>query len=335
MLGNDLIIKINTIYNLGEEVKFFGVVEGGFLSENYVLKNKKEKFFLKKYRPSLDLNRIREVHKVKKFFYQNKIPVIFPYKTRSGRTFFVWERNYYAIFPFVEGRQINMIKARKLEIKSLAELMAQIHILTKSKFAQLINPRIFDWDKNEFLREAEKILKIIESKNNKDKSDKVAIKLINQKIKLAEKNKAQYTDFCFERSHILHGDFHERNIFFNKDKKVIGIFDWEKANFGPRVFEIVRALEIIFFNYGYSKKIFYQVGIFLKKYNNLYPIRKEELRNGLLAWYLNQVHSLWVLNEIYIKYNDRVKPLLDKHRMFINYQSKNLDKFIDKVSISF
>lgn len=332
MLENDLIIKINTIYNLGEEVKFFCLVEGGFLSENYVLKNKKEKFFLKKYRSSLDLNRVREVHQVKKFFYQNGIPVVFPHKTKSGRTFFVWEKNYYAILPFVAGRQLDTIGASKSEIESLAELMAQIHILTKNKSPQLIKPRIFDWDKDKFLREAVEILQIIKSKKIKDKFDKVAIRMIKQKIKLAKKNKIKYTDFDFERSHILHGDFHERNMFFSKDGKVIGIFDWEKANCGPRVFEIVRALEIIFFNYGYNKKIFYQVGVFLKKYNSLYPIKKEELRKGLITWYLNQVYSSWVLSEMYAKDNARVKPLLDKHRMFIDYQSKNLDKFLDRIT---
>jgi len=45
MLDDKLIKKINSIYNLGGEVKFLSVVKKGFLFENYILKNKHKKSF--------------------------------------------------------------------------------------------------------------------------------------------------------------------------------------------------------------------------------------------------------------------------------------------------
>lgn len=58
-LDKKLINKINLTYNLDGEIKFLSVVKKGFLSENYVLKNKERKFFLKKYH-SFGIDRLNE-----------------------------------------------------------------------------------------------------------------------------------------------------------------------------------------------------------------------------------------------------------------------------------
>ena len=43
---------------------------------------------------------------------------------------------------------------------------------------------------------------------------------------------------------MLHGDFHEGNLFFGPDGEVSGIIDWELASVGPRALEIIRALDV-------------------------------------------------------------------------------------------
>lgn len=325
-LDKKLINKINSIYNLDGEVKFLSVVKKGFLSENYILKNKERKFFLKKYRP-FGLDRLKETHRVKKFFNKNGIPVIMPIPSKTGETFFKWANDYFSLFPFVDERQVKVNKINNNELESCAELLAKIHLLSKEKCPKLVNERGLLWDTKISLEKSKVILDFIKKKKAKAIFDKEIEKYLLYKIKLINKNKINYKDLKLKSDHIIHGDFHEENLFFDKDGNIVGIFDWEKANKYPRVLEIVRAMWFLCFYDGYSEKRFKRAQIFLRKYNEIYPLNKSELERGLKAWYLNQLHSMWVLDEIYLKNNKRVKVLFKSYVTFLNYQSRNLDKF--------
>ncbi|EKE20677.1 MAG: hypothetical protein ACD_7C00505G0004 [uncultured bacterium] len=334
MLDQKLINKINTIYNLGGEVEFLSVVEKGFLSENYILKNKHKKFFLKKYR-SIGLERLKETHAIKKFFSENGIPVVMPIYTNAKKTFFLWDGAYYSLFPFVDGKQINVDKLNKKEIESCAELLAKIHLVTENKCPKLVKERSFGWDKKDSLKRAKYVVNLIKNKKVQSAFDKKVIKYLLQKIELIGKNKIRYQELGLKNNHLIHGDFHEDNIFFDKKGGIIGIFDWEKNNQSPRVLELVRAMWFLCFYDRYDGSAFKRAQIFLSKYNNVYPISKDELRRGIIAWHLNQLHSMWVVDEVYLKSNKRVKILMNSYINFLNYQSRNLEKFFKRISNCF
>lgn len=334
MLDQKLINKINVIYDLGAKVEFLSVVKKGFLSENYILKNKQQKFFLKKYR-NFGLGRLRETHKVKKFFNNSGIPAIMPMSAKDNKTFFKFKDDYFSLFPFIDGREIDVNKLSDKEMEALAQLLAKIHLLSKDKCPKIIKERSFNWDKKESLQKSKDILKLIKNKKIKSVFDKKVIKYLIQKINLIEKNKISYPDLRLKNDHLIHGDFHEDNIFFDKKGDIMGIFDWEKANQSPRVLELVRAMWFLCFYDKYNKSSFQRAQVFLIKYNEIYPLNKSELAVGLKAWYLNQLHSMWVVDEIYLKNNKRVKILMNSYINFLNYQSKNLEKFINRILLSF
>lgn len=330
MLDQELINKINSIYNLGGEVEFLSVVKKGFLSENYVLKNKKRKFFLKKYR-DLGLRRLKETHKVKKFFSDNHIPVIMPINTKNNKTFFVWDSSYYGLFPFVDGINLETNKMDRDEIKNCAELLAKIHLASRYKFPKLVEERSFAWDRDSFLKRTNIILNLIKNKKIKSAFDKKIEKHLLNKIKIASKNRIDYDDLKLKNDHLIHGDFHADNIFFDSRGNVLSVFDWDKNNQSPRVMEIVRAMRFICFHDKYNEINFKNAQIFLEKYNNIYPIDKDELMRGILAWYLNQLYTLWVMDEIYLRNNNKIKNLFKSYVAFLDYQSKNLEKFSERI----
>lgn len=330
MLDQKLLNKINLIYNLGSEVEFLSIVKKGFLSENYILKNKQQKFFLKKYR-NFGLTRLKETHKVKKFFSDNEIPVIMPIITKSKKTFFAWNGSYYGLFPFINGRQIDVDKLNKKEMESCAELLAKIHLVSETRCPRVVKERSFGWDKKDSLKRAKYILDLIKNKKLQSVFDKKVSKYLLQKINLIQKNKIKYEDLKLRNDHLIHGDFHEDNIFFDKKGGIMNIFDWDKNNQSPRVLELVRAMWFLCFYDKYNKSSFQRAQIFLKKYDELYPLDKSELEAGLKAWYLNQLHSMWVVDEIYLKNNKRVEILMNSYINFLNYQSKNLEKFSERV----
>ncbi|KKP85170.1 MAG: hypothetical protein UR83_C0003G0005 [Candidatus Moranbacteria bacterium GW2011_GWF2_35_54] len=322
MLDQKLINKINSIYDLDGEVEFLSVVEKGFLSENYILKNNKQKFFLKKYR-AFGLDRLKETHAVKKFFYKHKIPVIMPINTKAKKTFFLWKSNYYGLFPFVNGRQIDVDKLNKKEMESCAELLAKIHLVSKSKCPKLVKGRSFGWDKKNSLKKSRYILNLIKNKKVQSVFDKKVAKYLVQKIEFIKKNKIEYEDLKLKNDHLIHGDFHEDNIFFDKKGDIM--------NVSPRVLELVRAMWFLCFYDRYDGSAFKRAQIFLSQYSSIYPIDKDELRRGIAAWHLNQLHSMWVVDEIYLKNNKRVEILMNSYINFLNYQSRNLEKFSKRI----
>jgi len=105
---NKLLEKINKLYSFYEPVKLIRKVKKGYLTNNFVIGNSLEKYFLKQY--SDDILHVKRTHLAKSFFAKNGIPVIVPMRTKSSRTFFEHERLAYALFPYVEGYQYKKLK---------------------------------------------------------------------------------------------------------------------------------------------------------------------------------------------------------------------------------
>jgi Ser/Thr protein kinase RdoA (MazF antagonist) len=320
-----LISTINSLYDFNNEVSIQRKINQGYLTENHILGNKKEKFFLKKYR-SFGLARLEKIQKVKKFFAEKGIPAILPLENKNKKTLLKFERNFYSIFPYAKGRQIKWSKLSDEALKSCGVLLANIHLQSKGGHPGLIGERPFAWNREKFLARIRKILRIISRKKIKTSFDKKAEKFILRKIYLAEKNAVDYSELGLKSDHLIHGDFHEENMFFDSNNQIKYIFDWEKTNTSPRAVEIARAMEFLCFYGSYKNKNFRKAKIFLKEYNKAYLIKKKELEKGIIVWYLNQVHSRWILEEHYLKKNNRTDCLLANHIKFLNYYSKNLEK---------
>jgi hypothetical protein len=97
-----LIKEINRRYCL--KAHFINKVDKGFLTENHILFDSTNKYFLKRYRFDKK-EKIEEIHNAKKYFAQGGIPVILPIIHKEGNTFLFFDGAYFALFPFVDGLQ--------------------------------------------------------------------------------------------------------------------------------------------------------------------------------------------------------------------------------------
>jgi hypothetical protein len=86
---------------------------------------------------------------------------------------------------------------------------------------------------------------------------------------------------------------------------------------GTRAWEIIRTLYYVF--YLQAEKC----TAFLHAYRQIYPITDEEIDLTALAYGWNNVNSLWVYEEFYLKKNQRVAHFLDttKSPLFIEQWS--------------
>lgn len=330
MLTEDLLKKIQDLYKLGHPVEVLRRVEKGVLSQNYILQSGKDKYFLKKYR-DFGIERLKEIHAVKQFFGARGIPVIMPLHNRDGVTFCEHSGSYYAFFPYVEGIQYEQTTLSDIGLKSCAELLARVHLLSKEGHPHLVRPRMFGWDREEFLSRAQSVEESISKQGNRNNLDKRAGEFLAQKIALVEQNTATYESFGLKSDHLIHGDFHELNIFFDEQDQVEYLFDWEKVNTSPRVIEVVRAMEFLCFYGKYEEENYRKAEIFLRTYNALYPLGAEELTKGFALWYIHQLHNLWLLEEYYLEKNTRVEDFFENSINFLDYHSENLDLHCQKL----
>lgn len=303
------------------------VVQEGFLSRNYVLFCKKDNYFLKQYSFS-DEDKIAEIHRVKRLFAENGIPVILPLSNKKHSTHFRFESKYYALFPFVRGRRLS---SRQLSIKALRSagtMLANIHLISKNKPPIRLEDRFKSWNKKEFLAKAKDILAIVERKRSKSSFDRLAIRTLKAKIALAEKNTVRFEDLNLKSDHVTHGDYHENNMFFDDNDNVAWVFDLEKTELAPRIVEVVRSAVFICFDGKFTPKNFKKAAEYLRAYNKVYPLKQAEVRDGMRAFSLKHLHSLWVETEHYLKHNYRVDKFIKTDLDECNFVSGNFEKLI-------
>jgi homoserine kinase type II len=100
---------------------------------------------------------------------------------------------------------------------------------------------------------------------------------------------------------LLHGDYHEGNLFFSPAGAVSGIVDWELAGTGPRAWEIIRALDIALELQRDLEAGGARVGAFLHGYAAEAPLTQQECVAMPDLYWAARVHSLWIYEEHYRK----------------------------------
>jgi homoserine kinase type II len=321
----DLLKKINALY----EVQVYSPekVAKGFLSENHVLtdrSNKANKYFLKKYRFD-NKEKIEEIHAAKKYFAQGGIPVILPILNNENATYFFFEEGYFALFPFIDGRHIDRDNLTETAAISLGETLAKIHLLGKESTLPM-KDYFKGWNKEKFIAKADELAALIHEKSELDEFDTNALKSIEMRKSLIEANTFTFEDLHIPSDCLIHGDYHDANIFFDTEDNVEYVFDFEKVQYAPRVYELIRSLMYMFFDSAFSMQHLELGKLYIESYSTMYPISKEELRAGLKLFYLRQVHGFWVEGEHYINHNYRVDQFLISGYNSVKYLTEHFDE---------
>jgi len=282
----------------------------GYLSENFVLNSGDKKYFLKCYRFK-DKQRVIDAH-VSKFFFASKgIPVILPIKNIEGDTITQIEDTYVSLFPFVSGLQfVPPDAAIPIQApRNLGAMLGRIHAASESGSPE-INQKFTQWNKEEFCASTDSILEVISNKKELTDFDRNAKEAIEFKKEQVKKENLLFKDIKGLRTGLIHGDYHDGNVFFDKGGSVINVFDFEKICIAPYSFEVIRSLQ---YSYcvGYNRQGSEErVEAFLSGYRTERLISSSELSQGVELFYQREIHGLWVEKEHYLKDNFRVDDLL-------------------------
>lgn len=301
-------------------------VEKGFLSENHILSGGVTRYFLKKYRFDAS-EKIEEIHRAKKYFSESGIRVILPLSTKSGQTFFRFGGGYYALFPFIDRKQPDRSDLTEGMIRSLGETLAHMHwVGERSPFS--VAEKLKPWDAAASLKKIERIEERLREKDSLDDFDELAKESIALKKRLISGNALAYEDLCLPSDHLIHGDYLDHNVFFGADGAVSHVFDFEKVEHSPRVYELLRSILYIFGDTNFPHGLARAKG-YMEAYSEIYPISKGEILRGLKLFYLKSVHGAWVESEHYLKGSTRVDCFLAPDLMRIKFLSEHADVLED------
>lgn len=299
-------------------------VEKGFLSENHELVCADgTKYFLKKYRFD-DEGRIQDIHISKKFFYDGNIPVIFPISTKLGQTYFCFDGAYYAVFPFVVGKQIARGKMSEKAIVSLGTMLGRIHLLGKGATLS-IKIKTKEWKSSDILKTIDIIEGKIQEKSLLEDFDTLALESMNLKKELIKKYQPTDEEIHLPKDHLIHGDYLDQNVFFGENDEVSHVFDFEKTEYAPRMYEFFRSMMFSFLSGEIGPAHIEQAKTYTNAYSQVYPIPTEEFRRGLRFFLSKHIHSLWVESEHYLQGNDRPDIFLKEDYLRLKYLADHYD----------
>lgn len=331
-MDNTLLQKISQLYRIST-IQKYELVEKGYLSQNHVLKTADGKFFLKRYNFKHS-NDVALVHKAKFFFSSQNVPVILPFETVESHTFFGYQNIFYALFPFIDGINLHRDELNNHAIASMGSMLAKMHLISKNQTPVGFKVRDNGWnpqasfhDSNQLLKQINKILGIITTKNKKDGFDIMAEESLRTKISIITKYQNNPITWSLKSDHLVQGDYHHKNLFFDPQYNVSHIYDFEKSELRSRDLDIIRSMLITCFGGKYDTRAFSMAETYIKAYNDMYPINAENFDEALLFNMLKRGFSLWIENEHYIKYNNRMDDIYPEYVGTANYLAKNFDTF--------
>ncbi len=317
-------------YGRAERVE---VVTTGYLSTNWIIHTRDTVFFLKKYRSKFSPKEILAIHEVMRLFETEGIPIINPLPTRNEQTVFEYDNGLYSLFPYVKGKSVQRDELETGHIAALGTMLAQIH----DKGGLLPNPRdlaIFNgWDRTLFLEQVNDIKKIQSAKPHLDEFDRAVHEAIEYKLSHIFGDLRVPEDFFFSEYVVMHGDFHEQNVFFDDHTAITHVFDWEKTAYGPRAFELVRSLYLVCIAADdiNVEQAFARAKIFFDAYQKVLPLTEEEFRTAVEFYYVDQFYSIWIEHLHYHEKISVADKLLKESISRIQFLEQYREEFIRRM----
>ena len=335
MLSPEVEEKVLDLYrDVGEIVESKKVTEG-YLSNNRIISNKNQKFFLKQYEQGYTIEHIESIFKASEFFSSKNLPIIMPIKNSLKQLYFQIDSDIYALFPFVESNTVDRYHIKKENIISLAETLAKIHLLSSNGVPIQIDRYQKTANKEKFLNIHAEIMDVLKAKKELNKFDKLALKSLElKKSTVTSSSDTENQSISTYFNHLLHGDYHEKNMFFDRFGKVEYIFDLDKTKIGNRLSELIRSMDYICLNTDYhSTKNLEKAKLYIHTYRKIYPFDKKDFEIALKEYYVKHAHSLWIESTHYLENSNRVDHLLQYEINTLDYLPKNFEKFIKILEI--
>ena len=289
----------------------------GAMSSTMALNTDQGKLFLKRYKPTSDLDlspsmhipRIAFTHAVQKYLGKLEFPIPRLLRNRDGDTLTVEGSDSYAIFEFVEGQGYDAAQPIGA-LHSAGETLGRIHRELRG-----FQPTLgFKWvpmheEVFNLLRPRLERIRITASETD---GYPVSRKQIDEWMVEVGRLAAELS-VPDEGDWIIHGDYRAQNLKFDAEERVKSLLDFDSARPANRAYDLAYALVFFPSVYQDTPLTSRQKSIFLEAYEAVCPLTSEE-RNALPAHlrlaYLRGM-TLWLHLHDLGGMRERVRPWIE------------------------
>jgi homoserine kinase type II len=270
------------------------------LSQNLFATTARGAFFLKGYRYAEPAPVARE-HRVLAFLAERGIPAVSPLLTPGGESFLRVGGRIWAVFPRLADVQRTGDRLAPADAAAMGGALGRIHAaLAQFPSAEAARyPVKLLWDSDQAMREMAGYEAAIGRLPTLAPFDQHALSSFAYRRTLLAAGLPGAEAFARLPSHVLHGDFHDGNVFFDRHGSVSGVVDWELAAVGPRAFELIRALDVALRLPADLDAGGARVQALLHAYIGEVDLTYEECMAMPEMYLAHRVHSLWVYEEHY------------------------------------
>lgn len=320
--------------------KFFGIenitqvkdVADGYRCLNIEFENRGKKYFLKRYREGL-YNSVDEVKRSEQLFFMQGVPVILPLLDCNSDPAFFFEDAWYSLFPFIDGNVLPASFLTPHHIASLGIMHAKLHQIG-NQIDRVRFSNFSFWDRDVFLHEVEQVEQEINPDLLENKEEQLAFENLELQAKFVRSSNKLPVDFNLANDCLLHGDFIYTNIFFDEDGNIQHVYDFERTGIGPRAYDLARSIFISCFDDGWNEKNFEFARTYLKAYQTIYPIEREEFRVGVMMYVTHFMHMSWLETIVLLGKSTRHYPLVKPANEKLHHFLGDLDEVVAQIFLA-
>lgn len=296
-------------YGLGSPLRI-DPAPGGMLNQNLIAVTAGGTYFLKGYR-YVEAGPVAREHRVIAYAAACGLPVPTPLAAPGGKTFLRVGGRQWAVFPLIPDRQIPAAELTSGHAGEMGAVLGRIHAAL-ARFPSLEGARYpakLLWDSARAGQEMADYEAAILRFPAPSPFDRHALGSFAYRRTLLVAGVPAPGAFADLPAQMLHGDFHEGNLFFGADGRITAVIDWELASVGPRALEIIRTLDIALRATHDSPAAAERLRAFLHAYVAQAPLTRDECLAMPELYWAYRVHSLWVYEEHYRKGSARTDDL--------------------------
>ncbi|QIR06091.1 phosphotransferase [Salinivibrio costicola] len=268
-------------------------------------------YFLRCYQTLTD-EQILQSHQIQRSLAVQLPFVIAPCFTDKALTLIKFNGASYALYPAAHGN--SMSKLSSVQAKSAGFALALVHSALVQHDGSAFPSITLSWEKEACLLKLETIIKRIRQAPTSVDNYWAMRRAEKQQEYLANKNSVHQYKIATQRQ-LIHGDYHQANLFFDRYSAVSGLIDWDLLQNMPRAYDVIRACTYMFQMDPLLSSAF------IGGYMSQLPLTGEELIDGARAWGIYADHHIWPLEQVYLHNNVAAKRFIP-HQDFLPFSQQ-------------
>lgn len=280
----------------------------GTMNEVFLVDTDEARFVLRGHRRR-DRAAVEFEHAAMEAARAGEVPAPKPLRTPGGDLVVAHEGRWWSLLTWMTGDQPERGSHTPEHADAMGAMLGRVHTALKS-LAPPSQPRSIE-PTAETIRRAEELLSHIEGLPDAPADDAAAHRWLSAQrdwLRLHVDDRQPEPD----RGQTIHGDYHDANLVFGGDA-VSGVLDWDKADKGSPLEELIRAMHLSF---GLDPE---RCRAFVAGYRAQRSVEADELDAAARRYGFHRDRSTWLFDELYRRGNERLRPLLNR-RPFVPFE---------------